>query len=132
MMRPLALALCGLAAPLAAQAEQPLTAAEFEARVTGLTLSYENGGRPYGAERYEPGRRVTWSDLDGDCLEGEWFEQAGEICFAYEDGTPLQCWRFYDEGGSLRAVFSEAGGTTLYHTETRDEPLECRGPEVGV
>ena len=62
MTRPLRLALLLALLPLPALAERPLTGAEFERLVEGRTLTYgEAGQKPYGVERYHPGRRVTWA-----------------------------------------------------------------------
>ena len=44
----------------------PLGPKEFEALVEGRTLTYApKGGKVWGLERFEPGRRVTWMRLDG-------------------------------------------------------------------
>ena len=67
--------------PSTALAEAPLSAAEFEARVTGKTLTYSSGGVAYGAEEYLRNRRVRWSFLDGECFEGQWFTSGDQICF---------------------------------------------------
>ncbi|SDE46004.1 hypothetical protein [Limimaricola pyoseonensis] len=129
-MRTLA-ALLLLALPATAQ-EASLSPEEFAARVDGRTLTYHSGGAPYGIERYGPGRAVTWSFLDGRCLEGEWYPNAGAICFDYEDGTGPECWRFYDEGGRLRAEFvNDPDAPVLYEVEEAEGPLLCQ-PEVGV
>ncbi len=118
--------------PVAAQERMPLGADAFEALVEGRTLTYESQGQPYGRERYGPDRQVTWSFLDGRCLDGEWYPNAGAICFAYEDGTGPECWRFYDEGGRLSAEFVNDPATPqLYQTDESDAPLSCQ-PEVGV
>ncbi|MEO0634285.1 MAG: hypothetical protein AAFY52_09205, partial [Pseudomonadota bacterium] len=60
-----------------------MSAAEFEAYVTGKTLFYGRDGRAYGAEIYRENRRVTWSFLDGDCKDGYWYEAGENICFVY-------------------------------------------------
>ena len=120
------------ASPAAAQESAPLSAEEFAARVAGRTLTFESRGEPYGMERYGPDRSVTWSFLDGRCLEGEWYPNAGAICFAYEDGTGPECWRFYDEDGQLSAEFvNDPEVPQLYQTDESDAPLSCL-PEVGV
>jgi len=133
MLAALSLAL-GLATALPARAEEPMSATEFEAYVTGKTLYYANEGTRYGGEDYLPGRRVRWSFLDGRCLEGTWYDAQDLICFVYEDAPedPI-CWTFYARPGGLRAVL-EGGDLTqeLYETDESDEPLFCLGPEVGV
>ncbi|EYD71060.1 hypothetical protein [Limimaricola hongkongensis] len=137
-LRPIALsallALCALAAAAQAPdtASVPLSAEEFAARVQGRTLTYQSGGAPYGKERYGPDRQVTWSFLDGRCLDGEWYPNAGAICFAYEDGTGPECWHFYEEGGRLSAAFvNDPEVPQLYETQDSDTPLFCQ-PEAGV
>ncbi len=125
-----------LAAALAGQvaaAQTPMSAAEFEAYVAGKTLTFGIAGEPYGIERYRPGRRVTWSFLDGLCQDGLWYEDDGNICFVYDVSPEAQCWQFFEEPGGLRAVFMNDPGTTvLYEAQDATEPLLCPGPEVGV
>ena len=121
--------LCLLAAP--ALAQEPMTGAEFEAHVTGLTLTYGSGGEPYGVERYHAGRRVTWAFVGEDCEAGIWYEpEPGLICFDYEDLEPEQCWRFYDEPGGLRAEYVNDPETSyLYQVADDDLALIC--PDYG-
>lgn len=128
----LALALALIATP--ALAEEPMSAAEFEAYTTGKTLYYAHDGARYGGEDYLPGRRVRWSFLDGQCIEGSWYDAQELICFVYEDqpDAPV-CWSFYARPGGLHAVL-EGGDQSqdLYETGESDQPLFCLGPEVGV
>lgn len=127
----LAVFLCAAALP--ASAAEPLSAGEFEDYVTGKTLYYAAGGFSYGVEEYLPHRRVRWSFLDGDCKEGEWYEDQGRICFTYEDGTGPQCWHFFLGSGGLRARFlGDAATGDLYETHAAEEPLVCPGPRIGV
>ncbi len=126
--------LSALLLPAMALAEGPPLGAEaFERYTTGKSLAYGTATGPFGAEDYLPGRRVRWSYLDGDCMEGHWYEEAGLICFVYEEiGTP-QCWSFFLENGRLMARFeNDPAATTLYETAELDEPMLCLGPEVGV
>lgn len=121
--------------PVAAQAA--MDAEEFEAYTEGRTLYFGSGGTEYGAEDYLPGREVRWSFLDGECIEGIWYERPGptgpQICFVYEDrpGEP-QCWVFERGAGGLRATFQGESGTVLYEARRSEEPQVCLGPEVGV
>lgn len=118
----------------ASKADQPLSGAKFEALVTGWTLQYKSGGKPYGAEQYLPGRRVLWA-FDGDqCREGRWEEAAPNvICFHYEPGTAAQCWAFYESDGRVRADFQgRVGGLPLVETQRTRDPLACSAPELGV
>lgn len=120
--------------PLAAMAdERPVSPAEFERMVTGKTYSYANGSSVYGAESYFDNRRVRWTFLDGECTDGEWYVAGDQICFVYEDIPNPQCWQFYMRDGRLTAKFeNDPLSTLLYETEQREEPLYCKGPDVGV
>ena len=121
--------LCLLAGP--AFAEGPMSGAEFEAHVTGRTLTYGAGGEAYGVERYHEGRRVTWAFVGEDCEAGVWYEpEAGLICFDYEDLEPEQCWRFYDDPEGLRAEYvNEPGVSVLYQVADDELALIC--PDYG-
>lgn len=120
-----------LGAPLAAE---PMTAAQFEAYVTGKTLFYGSGGTAYGAEEYRENRRVTWSFLDGECKDGYWYNEGRNICFVYEDRPDdPQCWSFEKSGGGLIATFeNDPASTTLYEAQDVGEEMVCLGPKVGV
>ena len=127
---PLALTLL-LAVP--AQAETPMTAAEFEAYATGKTLSYAKDSTIWGSEHYMADRHVIWAFDDTDCQYGIWFEDAGNICFVYEDEGAPQCWKFWREGEGLKAQFEgDPEGTELSEVAQTDKPLLCAGPDVGV
>ncbi len=131
MKHALSLILSLAAAPL--MAADGMSAAEFEAYVEDKTLYFGLSGQPYGAERYRDDRQVTWSFLDGECKDGYWYEDAGQICFVYEDRPDPQCWAFYREGDGLRAEFAgDPTSTVLYEANQSDEPMLCYGPEVGV
>jgi hypothetical protein len=130
MIRALALA---LVLPVAAQAQDRLTAEEFEAYVTGKTLIYGFEGQSYGGEDYLENRRVRWSFLDGRCKSGRWYPSDGNICFVYEDNPEPQCWSFYLRGSTLVAQFeNNPEYEELYETGEAEGPLQCLGPEVGV
>ena len=119
-----------VAAPAAAQ----MTAAEFDAYTRGQTFYYGAGGAPYGGEEYLDNRRVRWSFLDGQCKDGFWYDEAGMICFVYEDNPVPQCWSFYRTGeGGLRAIFeNDPARTSLYEARRNEDPMICPGPDVGV
>jgi len=132
MKQILALALTCLTA-LPALAAEPMSASDFESYVTGKTLYFGLNGEAYGVEKYLPDRQVRWSFLDGECKEGFWYEEAGQICFVYEDSPDPQCWSFFKEGDGLRAVFeNDSSSTVLYEAQQNDEPMLCYGPDVGV
>jgi hypothetical protein len=111
-------------------AETPLSGEAFDALTRGQTFTYAEDGVPYGAEEYLDDREVVWSFLDGDCLRGRWYEAGDAICFVYENLEAPRCWQFFDEG-RLRARFL-GGGSDLVELGRSTEPLECRGPDVGV
>jgi len=131
-MRQTLLLLAALAlTPVAAFAQ--MSAAEFDAYTKGKTLYYSQGGAPYGAEVYRENQRVEWSFLDGECRSGRWYEDAGLICFVYEDKPEPQCWSFERGGTGLIARFEGRAGTTeIYQAEDRAEQMLCLGPKVGV
>ncbi|MEM6372370.1 MAG: hypothetical protein AAF727_06275 [Pseudomonadota bacterium] len=111
----------------------PMTAAEFEAYVTGKTLYYGRAGAPYGAEIYHENRRVTWSFLDGECKEGYWYDDGPNICFVYEDRDEPQCWTFERGSGGLIASFeNNPQSEALYEAQDLGEEMVCYGPKVGV
>ena len=110
-----------------------MSGAEFEAYVTGKTLYFGQNGRSYGVEEYLPDRQVRWSFLDGKCKDGHWYDQAGQICFVYEDSPKAQCWSFYREPTGLRAIYeNDPSSTVLYEAQQDDKPMMCLGPDIGV
>lgn len=127
----LVIPLCLAAWPAVAQ--DSLSAEAFDAYTRGKTLFYGQGGQAYGVERYLEGRRVIWSFLDGNCKNGVWYEQAGQICFLYEDRPDPQCWTFSQGPNGLIARFeSDPATTELYEAEDIGKEMVCLGPEVGV
>lgn len=129
-----AVLILALAVPAAAQeAEQAMTAAEFEAYTTGKTLSYATvGSEPYGSEEYLPDRQVRWAFSGQDCKDGEWYEAGELICFVYEDNPDAQCWSFFLTPQGLRAQFANRASAPLYVIDESPEPLFCPGPQIGV
>lgn len=116
-----------------ALAQTPMTAAEFEAYATGKTLSYAQGNTVWGSEQYLADRKVIWAFDEQDCQYGLWFEDEGNICFVYDQDPAPQCWRFYAEPSGLRAEFvDDPSQTMLSEVRQSSEPLQCKGPEVGV
>ena len=131
MLRALTLLAC--LAPLTAAAQEGMTAEEFDAYTRGKTLFYGSGGVAYGAEIYHENRRVQWSFLDGECKDGEWFQQGQLICFVYDDNPEPQCWSFVRGSGGLIARFENDPGTTeLYEAQDMGEEMLCLGPKIGV
>ncbi|MEP2892447.1 hypothetical protein [Tateyamaria sp.] len=131
-MKYITLTLALFTAPLAATAD-PMSAAEFEAYVTGKTLYYGRTGEAYGAEIYHENRRVTWSFLDGECKDGRWYNEGTNICFVYEDRPDPQCWSFEQSAGGLVATFeNNSTSQDLYEAQDVGEKLICLGPKIGV
>jgi hypothetical protein len=134
-MRALAFLLfCVLATGSPVGAQSTLSAEEFDRYTQGKTLFYGRNGSAYGAEVYLRNRRVRWSFLDGQCKDGDWYEDTnGLICFVYEDNPDPQCWSFTLGSGGLIARFENNPQTTeLYEAQDTDEEMICLGPKVGV
>ncbi len=134
MIRLSALAL--LAASLSAEAEEFLSADEFEEIATNITQYFTRGGTFYGAEQFFTGRRSLWQYSDGSCTYGVWYEEGDAICFVYEDvpGGP-QCWHFTRRGDSFYArIAGLAAGdpSELRLSKVDTEPLPCPGPDTGA
>ncbi len=114
-------------------AQEALDANAFDSRTQGRTITYSAYGSAYGVEQYLPGRKVVWAYTEGQCKTGFWFEQAGLICFAYENEPDLQCWTFHDSAVGLTAYFNgDQENEPLVSLDESPEPLNCSGPEVGV
>lgn len=121
-----------LALTLPAFGEEPLDGAAFEAFATGKTLSYAVGGIVYGAEQYLPGRRVIWAFRGQECHSGFWYEEAGQICFVYEDDPGMLCWTFRRDGTGLQARFGGYPERAEAVQVQESAPLTCPGPVPGV
>ena len=123
------LAFAVLASP--AFAETALTGDEFEALVTGKTLTFTVNDIPYGSEYYAPDRRVIWAFEGDNCKSGEWYEaqtnDGPAICFEYEDDDTPKCWQIFSEGDSFRANYLNRPSSAVLHQATEQEPLVCGG-----
>jgi len=114
-------------------AQSLMSAEAFDAYTRGKTLYYGFDGEAYGVERYLDDRRVIWSFLDGDCKHGRWYEEAGQICFVYEDRIDAQCWTFAEGANGLIARFeNNPDATELYEAQDIGDEMLCYGPDVGV
>ncbi len=134
-MKPLFLALALVCASPALAQEDRLSVSEFTALVDGKTLFFSRQGQPFGAEEYRRDRSVIWTFLDGNCLFGRWFPiEDDAICFVYEDRpTDPICWAFFRQDGDIRArVLGADPANDLTVTGMQRDPLQCRGPDVGV
>lgn len=131
-MKPLLLVALLAATPALAE-DPPMTAADFDAYVTGKTLTYSQFGSIFGTEEYLPGRKVRWAFTEDICQYGSWYEDAGNICFVYEYDPDPHCWTFWKDGATLRALsVNDAPGSELSEVAQTDQPLACAGPDVGV
>ena len=109
-----------------------MSAAAFEAYTTGTTITFSDRSGAYGGEQYRDGRRVSWSYLDGDCLDGTWFSKGDQICFDYGTGFDVQCWQFFKGAHGLWARYAnDDSGFLLFEVESSNDPLYCKGPDVG-
>jgi hypothetical protein len=125
-----------LALPATAQETDlgvPMSGAEFEAYVTGRTLTYADQGVIYGTEEYRKDRKVRWAFTKDECRLGYWYEAGEQICFVYEDPNDPQCWLFFKGAKGLQAQFmGVGGGASLSEVEQSAGPMSCAGPDVGV
>ena len=127
------LVVSGLVMPGLAHAETAMTANEFDAYVTGKTLTYSQFGETYGVEEYLPDRKVRWAFTEDECQYGSYYEKDGLICFVYEYDPEPHCWSFWQDGTGLRALsVTDAPGSELSEVAQTDTPLSCAGPDVGV
>ena len=112
---------------------KPLNAQEFDAYVTGKTLTYANSGLIFGIEEYLPNRRVRWSTAPDECQYGSWFQKDEMICFTYEYGSRDHCWRFWQDDRGLVALAEGASADeALSELAQSKTGLNCPAPNVGV
>lgn len=117
----------------AAQAETPMSPAEFEAWSTGKTLAYSLDGIVLGAEAYFPGRAVRDADTGGPCLDGTWHAEGDAVCFVYPARDGTHCWTFWRDGDAVYAKpLSAAPDDPAQRVTEAATPISCPGPEVGV
>jgi hypothetical protein len=131
------LALLLAAWPAMSAAETPLTGAEFQAHIGQNTISYLYSNSVRGVADYGPNRTLLWAFEGDECIQGQWYEDGSEICFAYENGTLSACWNFYIDGDRLRGVATRLGSGTqpdlqIFEVAHTDQPLTCSDPDVGV
>jgi hypothetical protein len=122
-----------LASAAVAQTDAPITAQEFEAHVTGKTVTYQQFGSIFGVEEYLEDRKVRWSVTADTCQYGSWYPEGDYICFVYEYDPAPACWTFWMRDGGLVALsIADAPGAELYEVARDQTPLPCPGPDVGV
>jgi hypothetical protein len=135
-MRSLAVLACLIALPAFAQTTMtgtPMTGDDFDAYVTGKTLTYSQYGQIFGIEEYLPNRKVRWSVAPDLCQYGSWYPEADKICFVYEYDPDPHCWTFWQAPSGLTALsVDDLPGAELSEVEQTDVPLQCPGPDVGV
>ncbi len=126
-----------ITAPLPVQAQSAMTGPEFEAYVTGRTLTFAENGIVYGIEEYLRDRRVRWAFVGDECQEGYWYDAQIDggpmICFVYEHAPDdHQCWTFFRSSRGLKARFmNDPAARELYEVQQSGEPMMCLGPRVG-
>lgn len=111
----------------------PMTASAFSDYVTGNTFTFSRDGLPFGSEEYRPQNRVKWSFIEGQCQDGRWYEENGQICFVYEGQPVPQCWTFYSGEEGLVAVYENSPSLhNLQEASRSPVPLYCEGPQIGA
>lgn len=124
-------ALAVLSAPV--QAQDLLTAEEFDALTINRTMTWASYGLVYGVEQYLPGRRVRWTEIGDDCKLGHWYQEGQAICFLYEDDPTPACWEITLSGAGMLAVeLSDPEGAEPVQIEETTETMPCFGPEIGA
>ncbi len=120
-------ALLSFALNSTANAQSLLSGDDFDAYTAGKTFLFgrkDQGG--YGAEQYLTDRKILWSNLDGTCDTGSWFDNNGQTCFFYEHSPYFQCWNFYLKDGELTAEFlGVTSGSPFYTVTETTEDLTC-------
>jgi hypothetical protein len=130
---PVLVALC----PALATAETPMTGAEFQAHVGSNTISYLYSNGVRGTADYGPARTLRWAFEGDTCINGSWFDDGDQLCFAFEDGTLSACWHFYKDGNRIHGTATLLGSgdqpdLEIHEVSHTDQPLTCPGPDVGV
>ena len=120
-----------------ALAEAPMTGAEFQAHVGTNTFSYRYSDGTRGIADYGPGRTLLWAFEGDECVNGTWFEDGDQLCFAFEDVSLAACWHFYKDSNRLRGRATALGtgdqpDIDIVEVSHTDQPLTCPGPDVGA
>lgn len=122
--------ICLLATPVAAQ-DAPMTGSEFARYVKNRTLTYTYPDGTLGIEQYNPDRTVLWQFQGQECQKGVWYEDAGEICFVYEDDPSPKCWIVYKTEKGIRSIYADRPSSLIVHNElSKSAPLICPGPPL--
>lgn len=105
----------------------------FRDYAEGYTLYFEQGGEPFGTEKFETGGATTWRFDDGSCVDGAWRAHGAQVCFYYGDSQGVLCWRMFREQG-VNGLFAELlgdgdnAGMELHITRRDKLPLLCGAP----
>jgi len=125
-MRATFLALLCLTGP--SMAQERITPEAFLAQVVGKTATVVHYKRRnlVGVEQFLDSARSVWARADGTCTYGHITQEAGMVCFAYED-EPLDrrhCWIPFQQGTRLFVVFPN-GREIQEVVELTDAPVTC-------
>lgn len=118
-----------------AQAQKNLTGDEFDELSLDSTMYFTENGMFYGAEQFLPDRRTVWRAEDGTCVNGEWAEVEGDICFMYDNGSVAACWQIVatDQGLTITSANNFGQSPTVLQLSGQDtSPILCTGPKFGV
>ncbi len=114
-------------------AEEIVTPQEFKDISEGKTLYFSRDGRLFGIEQFYKRHRSTWQFADGECDDGVWYPQGDYICFQYTKNPDAQCWTFLKTDKGYVARAQGAGPEfDLFLRSVDQEPLNCKGPDVGA
>jgi hypothetical protein len=131
-MRAAVLVLAFAAGP--ALAQPPMTAEEFDANVTGRTITYTYLGEVYSVEQYLPGRKVRTSheDLNGNavCSYTYWYPDGDDICFHLDGSLDPSCWEYRLVSGAIVAWEAGVANHTLLEASRTDNPIICTDEDL--
>lgn len=89
--------------------------------VGGKTLYYSYKGRVVGREYYDPeSNKAVFIYFNGNCYEGNWYEQNGIFCFNYGG---MHCFEHFEKDGQI--IARGVGGDDQIVVKFTDEILSC-------
>ena len=116
-----------------AQAEPPMTAAEFSAYVGTDTLTYGYSTGIVGIAAYGPDQTLVWRYEGSDCVNGRYYQSGDEICFSFEVREISVCWHFALASGRLHGTATNTpGNDRIFEIGRSDRPLDCPDLRSGV
>lgn len=105
---------------------------EFQDYAEGYTVYFEQDGRPFGSESFEPGGKTRWRFNDGSCVRGVWRPYGAQVCFLYDmqDDTGPLCWRMLRDGEEIiaRLLDGPEAGMQIRIIGRDKAPLLCGEP----